>query len=93
MHPESLRPLMCHEPPSLTADLTDHLFHIWLSEEGSNKRRVEERVVPFWRDYLQDVEGKCWCFHVLMFSCFRLFLKWEVLTPSCAPCIIFVSLR
>ncbi|XP_054476984.1 G2/M phase-specific E3 ubiquitin-protein ligase-like [Anoplopoma fimbria] len=56
MHPESFRPLMCHEPTALTADLMDHLFHIRLSEVGSNKRRTEELVVPFWRDYLQDVE-------------------------------------
>ncbi|XP_054622472.1 G2/M phase-specific E3 ubiquitin-protein ligase-like [Dunckerocampus dactyliophorus] len=56
MHPDSFRPLMCHEPSPLTADLMDHLFHIRLSAVGSNKRRAEERVVPFWRDYLQDVE-------------------------------------
>ncbi|KAF1389896.1 hypothetical protein PFLUV_G00052290 [Perca fluviatilis] len=56
MHPDSFRPLMCHEPSALTADIMDHLFHIRLSEVGSNKRRAEERVVPFWRDYLQDVE-------------------------------------
>ncbi|XP_078029666.1 G2/M phase-specific E3 ubiquitin-protein ligase-like [Epinephelus lanceolatus] len=56
MHPDSFRPLMCHEPSPLTADLMDHLFHIRLSAVGSNKRRAEEHVVPFWRDYLQDVE-------------------------------------
>lgn len=58
MHPDSFRPLMCHEPSPLTADLMDQLFHIRLSAVGSNKRQAEERVVPFWRDYLQDVEGK-----------------------------------
>ncbi|XP_033987995.1 uncharacterized protein LOC117483755 [Trematomus bernacchii] len=58
MHPESFRPLMCHEPSALTADVMDHLFHILLSEVGSNKRRTEEVVVPFWRDYLQDVEDQ-----------------------------------
>ncbi|KAL7396177.1 hypothetical protein ABVT39_001478 [Epinephelus coioides] len=61
MHPDSFRPLMCHEPSPLTADLMDHLFHIRLSAVGSNKRRAEEHVVPFWRDYLQDVEGKYCC--------------------------------
>lgn len=55
-HPDSFRPLMCHEPSPLTADMIDHLFHIRLSVVGSNKRRAEEVVVPFWRDYLQDVE-------------------------------------
>ncbi|XP_033990023.1 G2/M phase-specific E3 ubiquitin-protein ligase-like [Trematomus bernacchii] len=58
MHPESFRPLMCHEPSALTADVMDHLFHILLSEVGSNKIRTEEVVVPFWRDYLQDVEDQ-----------------------------------
>ncbi|XP_034558891.1 G2/M phase-specific E3 ubiquitin-protein ligase-like [Notolabrus celidotus] len=56
MHPDSFRPLMCHEPSPVSADSMDHLFHIRLSEVGINKRRAEELVVPFWRDYLQDVE-------------------------------------
>lgn len=60
-HPDSFRPLMCHEPSPLNADMIDHLFHIRLSVVGSNKRRAEEVVVPFWRDYLQDVEGKYYC--------------------------------
>ncbi|MEQ2227315.1 hypothetical protein ILYODFUR_036431 [Ilyodon furcidens] len=34
----------------------DQLFNILLSSVGSNKRSAEERVVPFWRDYLQDFE-------------------------------------
>ncbi|KAK2814699.1 hypothetical protein Q5P01_000632 [Channa striata] len=56
MYPDSFRPLFCHEPSPLTAEMMDHLFHIRLSEMGSNKRRAEELVVAFWRDYLQDVE-------------------------------------
>uniref|UniRef100_A0A3B3RGX7 HECT domain-containing protein n=1 Tax=Paramormyrops kingsleyae TaxID=1676925 RepID=A0A3B3RGX7_9TELE len=58
MHPDSFRSLMCHEPSPLTADLMDHLFEIRLSPVGSNKRSAEECVVPFWRDYLQDVEDQ-----------------------------------
>ncbi|KAI4811885.1 hypothetical protein KUCAC02_014756 [Chaenocephalus aceratus] len=58
MHPESVRPLMCHEPSTLTAGVMDHRFHILLSEVGSYRRRTEEVVVPFWRDYLQDVEDQ-----------------------------------
>ncbi|KAF7645695.1 hypothetical protein LDENG_00199930, partial [Lucifuga dentata] len=56
MHPDSFRTLMCHELATFTADVMDELFHIRLSEVGSNKRMAEELVVPFWRDYLQDVE-------------------------------------
>ncbi|XP_074535571.1 G2/M phase-specific E3 ubiquitin-protein ligase-like [Halichoeres trimaculatus] len=57
-HPDSFRPLFCYEPTTLTADQLDDLFTIRLSPEGSNKRVVEEVVIPFWRDYLQDAEGK-----------------------------------
>jgi len=56
-HPDSFRPLLCHEPSTLTADQMDDVFSIWLSPEGSNKRAAEEIVVTFWRDYLQDAEG------------------------------------
>ncbi|XP_061576426.1 G2/M phase-specific E3 ubiquitin-protein ligase-like [Cololabis saira] len=56
MYPESFRPLLCHQPPPLTANSMDQLFQIRLSVAGSNKRMAEERVVPFWRDYLLDVE-------------------------------------
>ncbi|CAB1437172.1 unnamed protein product [Pleuronectes platessa] len=55
-HPDSFRPLFCYEPSTLTADQVDDVFSIWLSPEGSNNRAAEERVVTFWRDYLQDAE-------------------------------------
>jgi len=57
-HPDSFRPLFSYEASTLTADQVDDLFSIRLSPEGSNKRAAEERVVTFWRDYLQDAEGK-----------------------------------
>ncbi|KAJ8015789.1 hypothetical protein DPEC_G00029790 [Dallia pectoralis] len=56
MHPDAFRPLFCHEPTPRTADILEQLFEIRLSEVGSNKRRAEECVVAFWRDYLLDVE-------------------------------------
>ncbi|MED6240078.1 hypothetical protein ATANTOWER_015760 [Ataeniobius toweri] len=34
----------------------DQLFNIRLSSVGSTKRSAEERVIPFWRDYMQNVE-------------------------------------
>lgn len=57
MHPDSFRPLFCHVPSALTADLMEDIFSISLSPEGSNRRSAEEMVVSFWRDYLQDSEG------------------------------------
>ncbi|XP_039673264.1 G2/M phase-specific E3 ubiquitin-protein ligase-like [Perca fluviatilis] len=50
MHPDAFRLLFCHEPSPLTADVLE------LSAVGRNKRRAEECVVAFWRDYLLDVE-------------------------------------
>ncbi|KAK2842787.1 hypothetical protein Q5P01_012987 [Channa striata] len=46
MYPDSFRPLFCHEPSPLTAEMMDHLFHIRLPEMGSNERRAEELVGP-----------------------------------------------
>ncbi|XP_031138120.1 G2/M phase-specific E3 ubiquitin-protein ligase-like [Sander lucioperca] len=56
MQPDAFRPLFSHEPSPLTADVLEQLFEIRLSAVGSNKRRAEECVVAFWRDYLLDVE-------------------------------------
>ncbi|XP_060795012.1 G2/M phase-specific E3 ubiquitin-protein ligase-like [Neoarius graeffei] len=58
MYPESFRSLLCHQAEPLTADMVDKLFIIRLSPAGSNRRAAEEVVVPFWRDYLQDVEDE-----------------------------------
>ncbi|XP_047192931.1 uncharacterized protein LOC124850943 isoform X1 [Scophthalmus maximus] len=57
-NPDSFRPLFCHQQSGLTAEIMDDLFTIHLSSPGSNKRRAEEVVVPFWRDYLIDVEDE-----------------------------------
>ncbi|KAI9534084.1 hypothetical protein NQZ68_016802 [Dissostichus eleginoides] len=56
-HPDSFKPLFCYEEHLLSADQMDNLFIIQLSPEGSNTRTAEERVVTYWRDYLQDAEG------------------------------------
>ncbi|KAL1246634.1 hypothetical protein QQF64_034451, partial [Cirrhinus molitorella] len=57
-HPTNFRPILCHEPAPLTADILDELFEIRLAQKGSNKRMQEEVVVPFWRDYIQDMEDE-----------------------------------
>ncbi|XP_037548507.1 G2/M phase-specific E3 ubiquitin-protein ligase, partial [Nematolebias whitei] len=57
-HPDSFRTLFCHEPQPLTADMMDDLFTPRLAPKGSNRRRVEETVIPLWRDYLQDAEDE-----------------------------------
>ncbi|XP_013855982.1 uncharacterized protein LOC106511791 [Austrofundulus limnaeus] len=57
-HPDSFQSLFCYEPQQLTADMVDDLFTPRLAPEGSNRRRVEEAVIPLWRDYLQDAEDE-----------------------------------
>uniref|UniRef100_UPI003AAB1521 uncharacterized protein n=1 Tax=Centroberyx gerrardi TaxID=166262 RepID=UPI003AAB1521 len=55
-HPEAFRPVLCYSPGTLTAEIMDDLFDIRWSEMGSNNRANENRVVAYWRDYLQDAE-------------------------------------
>lgn len=57
-NPDSFLPILCHQPTPLSADIMEELFEIRLSQKGSNNRVQEEVVVPFWRDYLQDVEDE-----------------------------------
>lgn len=56
-HPEAFRPVLCYSPGTLTAEIMDDLFAIRWSEMGSNNRADENRVVAYWRDYLQDAGG------------------------------------
>ncbi|KAI4797185.1 hypothetical protein KUCAC02_025267 [Chaenocephalus aceratus] len=47
-----------HRQSALTAEIMEDLFPIHLSAQGSNKRRAEEMVVPYWRDFLIDAEDQ-----------------------------------
>lgn len=66
LHPDAFQSILCYSPRKLTADTMDELFTIRWSETGSNKRSAENKVVAFWRDFLQDVEGThiSFVFHV-----------------------------
>ncbi|XP_048010126.1 E3 ubiquitin-protein ligase NEDD4-like [Megalobrama amblycephala] len=55
-HPEAFHAALCYTPRNLSADIMDGLFEIRWSETGSNRRANENRVVTYWRDYLQDAE-------------------------------------
>ncbi|KAL3889963.1 hypothetical protein ACJMK2_002277 [Sinanodonta woodiana] len=37
------------------------MFDVKWSTEGSNWKRIEERILVYWRDFLQDLEGSS-CF-------------------------------
>ncbi|XP_016417290.1 G2/M phase-specific E3 ubiquitin-protein ligase-like [Sinocyclocheilus rhinocerous] len=69
--PEAFRSVFCHQPNQLTADIMDDLFEIQWSENGSNKRANENRVIAFWRDYLQDVEGNLFNKHISLLISYR----------------------
>ena len=72
-HPEGFRPLFSYRESRPTAEAMEDLFSIRLSDQGSNRRRSEEIVISFWRDYLQDAEGKSSCFtkheHLIFLFC------------------------
>ncbi|XP_078529628.1 G2/M phase-specific E3 ubiquitin-protein ligase-like [Lissotriton helveticus] len=42
----------------ITTDIINGMFNIQFSSSGSNHRLQEEHIIGYWRDYLQDCEGK-----------------------------------
>ena len=55
-NPDVFTPVFCYFPVELDADSFNAMFTILFSEEGSNKRSVENVTLSYWQDYLQDVE-------------------------------------
>ncbi|XP_027892549.1 uncharacterized protein LOC114156365 isoform X3 [Xiphophorus couchianus] len=50
---------VCKEKPLLARDLNT-LFQVCFSVQGSNKRRIENQTICYWRDWLVDIEeGEC----------------------------------
>ncbi|XP_054883092.1 G2/M phase-specific E3 ubiquitin-protein ligase-like [Poeciliopsis prolifica] len=50
---------VCAEKPLLARDLYT-LFQVCFSVQGSNKRRIENQTICYWRDWLVDIEeGEC----------------------------------
>ncbi|XP_078520359.1 G2/M phase-specific E3 ubiquitin-protein ligase-like [Lissotriton helveticus] len=43
---------------AITTDIINGMFNIQFSSFGSNHRLQEEHIIGYWRDYLQDSEGK-----------------------------------
>ncbi len=58
-HPETMREvLLVSSSVKWDATTFDALFEIKLSEVGSNRRQDENKALLFWRDMLQDIEGR-----------------------------------
>ncbi|XP_033869022.3 uncharacterized protein LOC117407897 isoform X1 [Acipenser ruthenus] len=55
-HPVLFANSFCWREEVLTSEQFSELFKISFSTAGSNKRSEEQRIVGYWRDYLQDVE-------------------------------------
>lgn len=55
--PNELRTIMCFKKCNLTSEKLKELFKVNLSEEGSNNRNIENRILAYWRDYLIDCDG------------------------------------
>ncbi|XP_013855809.1 G2/M phase-specific E3 ubiquitin-protein ligase [Austrofundulus limnaeus] len=50
---------VCEEKPLSARDLCT-LFQVCFSVQGSNKRRIENQTICYWRDWLVDIEvGEC----------------------------------
>lgn len=56
--PEEMKQLFLYQGRTISAEGIQALFmDIQFSENGSNKREAEHKVIGFWRDFLIDIEG------------------------------------
>lgn len=55
---QSLHKLFIYKKVKFSMDSFEHLFEYQLSENGSNQRNAQNVVLGWWRDYLEEVEGK-----------------------------------
>jgi hypothetical protein len=65
-YPNLFRSAFIFNPIRLTSFMIDEIFLPKLSPVGSDKRLVENTVLGYWRDYIQDSEG----IYILYSDCF-----------------------
>ena len=56
-HPEVMKEAFIYTPIRLDASTVEAAFSVQWSELGSTKHTKEKKVVAYWRDFLQDLEG------------------------------------
>ena len=56
--PKEFAKCLCRSDKLLTAAMVDALFRIEYAEPSSNRYVAQQRAIVYWRDYLQDCEGK-----------------------------------
>eukprot|EP00794_Sanderia_malayensis_P021194 gene21194-23276_t len=52
------RKVFCHQKRDLAIEFIDKMFEIKRSEAESNNFLTENRVIMYWRDYLEDIAEK-----------------------------------
>ena len=68
-HPVAFEDLMCRKPQPLNSDAMEHLYEPVMSEPGSNRRTLENKVYAWWLDSLQDIEGDYFILSVVSSNC------------------------
>ncbi|KAB0803118.1 hypothetical protein PPYR_00088 [Photinus pyralis] len=56
-YPHLFKRYMCNDIIAITAEDLDNLFEVSYSAIGSNTRKVENKVITYFRDFLLDCEG------------------------------------
>ena len=54
--PLQFKSILCYQDEMLTSDTVNHLFLIESAEKGSSRQSVEERVLSYWLDLLEDIQ-------------------------------------
>ena len=60
-YPSQFSEIFCKQLKTLDAHMVDLLFTPTFSEDGSNTKHQEEQAIVYWRDYLEDCDGKDCC--------------------------------
>ncbi|XP_044766285.1 G2/M phase-specific E3 ubiquitin-protein ligase-like [Coccinella septempunctata] len=55
-HSELFHQIMCGNKTQISSQIMEEIFEFQLSEQGSNKRNLENRLRAFWCDFLVDCE-------------------------------------
>lgn len=64
-HPEIFEDLFTNVLQPLEAKDLSTLFEVDFSAPGSNRRRLENQIICFWRDWLIDVEGMIFYWRII----------------------------
>lgn len=55
-NPDVFNEVFCYRPLNLSLVTFNQIVSVCFSEEGSNRRLTENRIMSYWGDYVQDIE-------------------------------------